>query len=532
MSFGIDAADLRSQGIGALAGVSENLGTLRGLLSGLSTEFTNLVEISAAAGTDFEYKHVLDTLFDICELLDRWSDQKARSEMASQSSSAFEALEGLQRQVKQFRLVASLTAIEVATSEAVEILDFVSDLRRVPDQIQVSVVEVQKSISGLRSGQMSAQKTASHAATVLRDARVLFQTATAPITTMLPEIQAARDRIKTGSGTFAAGTHRETLGLISAFQFSDSMAQRLEHIADMLSIDMAERWQVEAVAKAQLDALAQDGGAVISDLQAGLNRLRRLTEKAQDIFEGDGGIARELFSAQRSALVLLQDARQTARPAIDSATQTAIDMSAQVKQADESLLDLLDTSKVIDLAAVNARIKSSRATVSHAAFVFLSTSVMQMAETCRRQIQDCKIAMTAIAQSHGEESFQHMITSANTLDSRMSDCEASLGHIEAVDGELNKARKAVTQSVDRLVEVLAACDPFMQRLSQVMAAIAALGRKIPAAGSELPAYSPLLDRVYEMYSMTREREVHDRLLGRATQEPESTKPLELDDVFF
>ncbi len=532
MAFANRAADLRDGGIDALAGMSENLGSLRSLLSGLSTQFSSLVEISSAADSAFDDLKVTESLVHICTLLDRWSDERAQAAILNHFSDASEALESLDKQAKMFRSVASLTAIQVAESEAIGILGFVKDLRQVSNRIQLSVVEVRTAMKGLRGGQKDAQKKTFEAAGILREARLGFATATEPVTKMLPKVQAARDRIQRGASTFAAETHREMLELITAFQFSDFIAQRMEHVVAMLAMNSDENGEVEAVAKAQLSALASDGNGVVSGLRAGLGRLERLTDRAQRIFDDDGGVTRQLFTAQRAALALLQAARKVARPAIDSATATALEMSIQVKLVDESLLALRETSNIIDLAAINARLKTSHTRVSQAAFAVLSTSVMQTAQTSRKQIEDCKIAVTEISKAQGGELSRQMITTANTLESRMADCEASLGQTESADAALNEARMAVSQSVEQLVDVLALCGPFVRQLAKIMSDIGALSKEMRQGDAAILANIPLLDRIYDSYTISREREVHDRLMGREQTAAAPAKTLELDDVFF
>ena len=532
MSFVDRAAALRNRGINALAGMSENLSSLRSLLSELSTQFSSLVDITSAADSGFDDLKVTEALVQICTLLDRRSDEGAQTVIFSHFSNASAALESLDKQAKTFRLMASLTAIQVAEAEAVEILDFVQDLRQVPNRIQVSVVEVRTALKGLTSGQKDAQTKTFAAAGILREARIRFAAATEPVTQMLPKVQAARDRIQKGASTFAVETHREMLNLITAFQFSDFIAQRLEHVVDMLTMTSDESAGIEAVAKAQLSALALDGNDVIFGLQAGLGRLGRLTHKAQQIFNDDGSVTRQLFTAQRTALALLQAARKIARPAIDSATATALQMSLHMKLVDDSLVALLETSKIIDLAAINARLKTSRTRVSQAAFAFLSTSVMETALTSRRQIEDCKIAVTEISKSQADELSRLMVTTANTLESRMTDCGTSLGQTESADAALNVARMAVSQSVGQLVDALTLCAPFVRQLSKVMSDISALSKEMQSSEAAVLAGIPLLDQVYDSYTISREREVHDTIIGRERTEACHAKTIELDDIFF
>ena len=532
MSFVDRAAALRNRGIDALAGMSENLSRLRSLSSELSKQFSNLVEITSSADSGFNDLKVTESLAQICTLLDQRSDESMQAVVFTHFGNASAALESLNKQAKTFRLMASLTAIQVAEAEAVEILDFVEDLRRVPNRIQRSVVEVQAALQGLTIGQKEARKKTFEAAGILHEARLGFAAATEPVTKMLPKVQAARDRIQKGAISFAADTHSEMLNLIIAFQFSDFIAQRLEHVVDMLALNADESEGIEAVAKAQLSALALDGNEVISGLQAGLGRLERLTNKAQRIFNDDGSVTRELFSAQRTALALLQTARKIARPAIDSATVTAVEMSVQMRLVDESLVALFETSKIIDLAAINARLKTARTRVSQAAFAALSTSVIETAHTSRKQIEDCKTAVTQISKFQGDELSQLMITTANTLESRMEDCGTSLGQTEAADAALNLARMTVGQSVGELVDVLSLCAPFVRQLSKIMSDISVLSKEMQSSETAVLAGIPLLNKVYDSYTISREREVHDNLIGRESTEACPAKTVELDDIFF
>ena len=157
---------------------------------------------------------------------------------------------------------------------------------------------------------------------------------------------------------------------------------------------------------------------------------------------------------------------------------------------------------------------------------------METAQASRRQIDDCKIAVTEISKSQGEEVSCLLVTTANTLESRMADCGTSLGQTESADAALNVARMAVSQSVGNLVDVLAQCAPFVRQLSKIMSDIATLSKEMQSSEAAVLAGIPLLDQVYDRYTISREREVHDSVTGREHTEACPAKINELDDIFF
>lgn len=535
MHFAFSAAELRTRGIEAMAGLSSSLERLRALLDNLSSQFNALIALGANPVQPGDLDRVQQVAARICTHLERLGGPEAHDAMARESGRAFEALLELERQIKKFRLIASLTAIRVAETKAQRMSEFVEELYQVPARIQGALGEVHRAVQGLKAGQTTAQRTASQAASVLRQAQKGFVRATAPMAEILPKAQSSRARVKSGASTFVEQAHGETLKLISAFQFSDFLAQRLDHVVTMLErTEESAFGAIETLAAAQISGLVKDGQDVARNLRGALMRLERAARSAGSLFQGEGRVTKDLFAAQHLALQQLQNARDRARPAIETSTATAKEMITQVTNAGASLHTLLDISAVIDLAAVNARVKTARTGDAQASFAVLSSSVLETARGCRLVIDECNDAISRIAAAHGEVVATELIDSVAELEAEIARCADNLAGAQAADTSLTQAETEVAFAVDALQDLLGLCLPALDHFDTVLTDLAAIGAELARRKSGPIQDSPELEDIYALYTMSAEREIHDRLLGRPPRDqvPSASVSVDLADIFF
>lgn len=523
---------LRQTGIDVLGGLSDRLAQLRDLLAAVSGTFFALANLGAGQVDGLDFKQIAELLLSICDQLDGWGSEAVNTDALEQLARSGYALRSLEQQVKQFRLIASLTAIRVAESGTDGMNDFVDEIRAVPEMIQGSVHKVQDAVKGLTRGQAAAQTTSAQAATTLRQSQAHLAEAMAPLETLRPAMTAAKTRIRDGATRFAGEAHGETSELINAFQFSDFWAQRLQHIEAMLLQADALGTPVFAIAAAQLKGLADDGHQVVTQLRNVFARLNGLADRAGQVFQREGTIAKDTLAVLRDALARIMQAHTAARPVIQRSTDTVIDMVAQARAAEASLLSLLELSLVIDLAAVNARVKTSRVGDAQAAFNVLSTSVMETARLCRNRIDDCKAAVTIISQMHGDESAQRMLATTIELESALADCAQALSNIESADANLAASCQEVANLVMAQTKLLGQCGPGLAQFATLLGDVSALSASLAKRHHGNLENSAALQSIYDSYSMRREREIHNALLGEPIAAAEEIAPATLDDVLF
>ena len=133
---------LRQAGIDVLGGLSDRLAQLRDLLAAVSGTFFALANVGAGQADGLDFKQIAELLLSICDQLDGWGSEAVNTDALEQLARSGYALRSLEQQVKQFRLIASLTAIRVAESGTDGMNDFVEEIRAVPEMIQGSVHKV------------------------------------------------------------------------------------------------------------------------------------------------------------------------------------------------------------------------------------------------------------------------------------------------------------------------------------------------------------------------------------------------------
>ena len=317
-------------------------------------------------------------------------------------------------------------------------------------------------------------------------------------------------------------TRRQTLGALAASTASLALPASLHAAegpeAQAAALFDAIAWQMLSLSPEGATTLGKDTGAHAA-----------LRSQLED--RSPAGVAKRQ-AVLRDALARIMQAHTAARPVIQRSTETVADMVAQARAAEASLLSLLELSLVIDLAAVNARVKTSRVGEAQAAFNVLSTSVMETARLCRNRIDDCKAAVTIISQMHGDESAQRMLATTIELEKALADCAQALSNIETADANLAASSQEVANLVIAQTRLLGQCGPDLAQFATLLGEVSALSATLAKRHHGDLENTAALQSIYDSYSMRREREIHNALLGKPITVAEEIAPATLDDVLF
>jgi hypothetical protein len=446
----------------------------------------------------------------------------------SQANQARSVLESLRGRAVALRAIASLSKLTARSMGSDRFDDYTenlgnrsTDLGKTAERVRETLSEVTDHIS---SAGIAAQD-AVDALDVLLGA--IADRSDAPPS---PEAQGAR---LTGLAD-AARALRDRLwsdlnGLVSLMQFSDAFRQRMEHVETL-----ARRAELSAITRAQLEALAADTQAAILETQDRVGRLSALATEAAGHFHEDGMAADALREAslQHAALdTAVQQAASVSRAA-NVVREGAEVLQRSMQVAREALSTLQDQSEDIGLSAINSLLLARGDERTSRAMSNLAAAVGEHARNTSAELATCKSLM------------EQLTTGSDTM------ATAVVAHAEALEGILDGARRDLQAEDARAASRQAGESTALQSVKDLESALADATRaldalrpvpdRLKARAQDLGAPGAVPDRaaadaVRAIYTMQRERDVHDAVFGIAPSEETATDTSEeqdLDDIFF
>ncbi len=339
---------------------------------------------------------------------------------------------------------------------------------------------------------------------------------------------------------------RSELGrLVEALQFTDSFAQRSEHIATALAIAETETpVRAKAIYKLCL-VLAEDlltnMDGTCKTLTTSLGSFAAEAGSVRSIFDRkvqSGDLQQVLAARARSLELAIRNVRQIA-PRFDAIAAKTNDIIGTSLEIRTSLDDLATTSGEIMLASVNAGLIASRMSAAGGPLAILAATAQAQSIGSSTQIRQTM------------EHFHTLIATVDDVD--IPGLKAALDGFSATAERLNVESKQILQKTLSL-------DATSGRVSQILAMVTSITDLVTArlgtVRSTLTTFEDALNSVRDkqewieatpealadvdlsdiraIYTMHVERDIHDRHLGIETTAvaPTSSDDESLDDIFF
>lgn len=526
MAWAARVRDIRADMIGGIAALSETLGTMQRLMADLVVEMRQVIDIQGLQGGKIGRFNVL--LGEIVGIMSDWEKRLNDPSRRLLLDGITGDLAGLSRIRLFFNFLATITAIQITREKSVELMSFVDDLKSMPEKIEVELVKAQTGVESFRKAQESMARDASTGASVLTRA----QDKLSVVSRSLVE---AEQSAETASAAAARLAHRamETaeaavVRLVRAFQFSDSAAQRLEHIESILAAG-APGSAHAALGAAQLQALADDLTDIVRELDDSLGAIGQMGRNVLDGFAPSQEQMRKMLTSQSQIQGLFKASTETARPAMERISAQCERLSSEIAEVLERLEALDDIGQAISLAAVNARVKAAHAALAKQELGYIAMAVN---ESAGQAVSTISIAVKGIGQLRTQLDaldYPGMAVKLTELTEVVDAIQSTLSAAEQREAEMTEVERLITVTLDALDGITVSSRQRLSdlpRLAQAMAEASQDIRKAGAGRVDAAALSGLIP----LYTMAREREVHALFTGEPVQQEALNE--DLDSILF
>ncbi|MFN3615129.1 MAG: hypothetical protein ACK4WC_11310 [Rubrimonas sp.] len=463
-------------------------------------------------------------------------EQRAADEGARSVIEARAALGDIEAEARRLAAVAALTQITAQSLAAFGLNDYVASLRSLNRALADDAEALSSGVEALSQARARAKAAMSRASAGLSQAIAgLERTQTEPRDAE-QAMEATRRVIAEAEASMGEALARETTALVAAIQFSDSMAQRLEHVETMLSMADGRESAVGTLAAAQLRALHADACETCDMADAALKRIAEAAARANEAFRGDGeeDSAESLMKRRRIGLERALACDAELAPALADTQQAAAEIRDRLSEALSRFANLGRSAAEINLSAINATLLTARSGTAKAPLGVLSEAVREGARACAMRSKDCNVALAALSQGLDENRLVAVQASMRAFHEAVQACESDLAAAEQAVSRLALMRDAASDAADALGAAVGVARRALGQVPPALGETATLAAQLDAGA---PDGFDLSD-IEAIYTMDRERTVHAALLGVARSAPAAAamsaaaEDVSLDSILF
>lgn len=527
------AAASRTRCVAAFATAAERLAEVHGNSSALCGQLRALIALVAG---DRDDAASLTAARQAAQKLHAAIDQRRNDAHGARSvAEARAALDDIECEARRLGAVAALTQITAQSLAAFGLNDYVAGLRSLNGALAGDAEALTRGVQSLSAARGRAESAMARAAAGLAQAIADLDRAQPDPTETARALAATRRHVVDAEATMSDALARETTALIAAIQFSDSMAQRLEHVETMLGMAAGREAVVGTLAAAQLRALHADACETCADADAALQRIAQAAARANEAFRGDAdeGSAAAIMRRTRMGLEKALACDAQLAPALAEAQQAAAEIRTSLLEALDRFANLGRSAAEINLSAINATLLTARSGTAKAPLGVLSEAVREGARACAARSKDCNAALDALTEGLDESRLVEVQTSMEAFHAAVRACENDLAGAEEAASQLALMRDAASDAAAALGSAIGIASRSLAQVPPNLAEVVALGDELDCGSTD--GFD--LGDIEAIYTMDREREVHAATLGIAQIQPApevatATAEVELDSILF
>ncbi|MCW1918960.1 hypothetical protein NX862_09345 [Rhodobacter sp. KR11] len=526
MAWAARVRDIRADMIGGIAALSDTLGTMQRSMADLVVQMRQVIAIQGLQGGKIGRFNVL--LSEIVAVMSDWEKRLNDPSRRLLLDGITGDLAGLSRIRLFFHFLATITAIQITREKSVELMSFVDDLKSMPDKIEVELARAQSGVENFRKAQESMARDASSGAQVLARAEQKL----ASVAQSLVEAERSAEVASGGASRLAQrameSAEAAVVRLVKAFQFSDSAAQRLEHVEAILAAG-APGSAHAALGAAQLQALADDLTDIVRELDDSLGAIGQIGRSVLDGFAPSQEEMRKMLASQTQIQGLFTAATDTARPTLERISAQCESLASEITEVLARLEALDDIGQAISLAAVNARVKAAHAALAKQELGYIAMAVNESAGQAVSTIAVAVKGMEQLRSQLDALDYPGMAVKLSELTEVVDAIQTTLSAAESREAEMSEVEVRISATLDALDGVTVSGQQRLADLPRLAKAMADAAAEIRRAGMgrvDAGALSGLIP----LYTMAREREVHAMFTGQPVEQEALNE--DLDSILF
>jgi DNA repair exonuclease SbcCD ATPase subunit len=433
-------------------------------------------------------------------------------------SSVRESLRGLHRRAQTVRAIGSLTRSTAAATGAAQFSSYCTHLTGISETLFQSTSELMAITDKLERQHNNAIAAGRGVLKAMSSAQKAAEAAAAkrgpgddaPKHSAEGAISLAQNNLTHLAETSGKSINSEVGNLITLMQFSDQISQRAEHVSELETHPNLAR-----IAAAQRHAMAEDIQTTKNSLNQRVQALRRSLTQVSTALKGGEDIASIEENLTHRALRVEHLSRGNAE--VSRTAQIAHDdaeaLSNLLTRARNAFEHLEKSARDIADAAINARLLAARAGSGGPALASLAGAVGEQSGQCISDLDSCRTALDLI----GTQITSNATQMAEIAETVQSSTEQSRLDLERDRGALSDIKTAVRAALDDV----AVLTSTLMRAGKSTAALASIPNQIvgniPCSSTMPNINTELANQMRAIYSMSREREVHDSICSQSVK---------------
>ncbi len=529
-----EAQELADVAVSAFAGITGEMGrirTLHGEITQSLTEFAELVE--SAESVDTVLADLQTRVGALATALERFRSTLSNPQTGGRINTTRTTLVRIAGNGRSLEAISTLTRTTAASLGVAKMDNFVQELKQTASRIRSDADDVLRGLENLRAGFRQMAQSCRQALDDMQDLPAELDRDRTAIGTLERDEARAASELSSRALRLVSGGKANLKVFVTAMQFSDRLAQRLDHLDQMLAMDDPH---VHEIARAQ----ALDCRAAIQDIadevRETMQDMARTGREGATLFS-EGAIAdmiaetmsrrTQVIDAVRAQVVRIDHLLDEVQTDADRITQAGV-------AATESIDTLTDSSERLAAASVNSLLLASHIGDLGAPLIVLSKEVRQVATQCLEDVKACQQQINDLTRD-SEADHGQLSTASSQLTEAIKAQEGLHASGEARLTRINTLRNTALGGAETLLTLVDEVDTGMAALDDVGRALGAL--KVNAQGlNTVPPDPEFMARIWDMYTMEEERSVHRSLypdIPPAEDSPEAAPDEDdLDDLFF
>ncbi len=522
---------MRAHGVDVMASLSGELSRLLETSTHLSSALQGLSHVVDKADSAVSLQAVAARIGILQDLLQQWNQRLGDGGLRGSFRTVDFALQDLRKTAVKFRMIAMQAHIEMKAEPDGDTSKFTDDMRATPVEISGCVDALKDSAHRVQRAHDAALTECSKSLDEIDKIAAVIAAAMASIQDDRTTVAKAKIDVSTVIDRFQVDMRRHSVSIISSFQFSDFFAQRMEHVAQLLSQPASRAQACNAVAKAQILALISDGQEIVRSIHTAIDQMSFIQAEFTAAYGDHEKNVRRVMEGQQVALVSVMRHRDDALAALDKAFTSTHCIHQAIEESQDRFQKIKGLSGLIDMAAINARLRSNRMVHAQKTMAVLSSAVLDTAQESREVISTCAKMLNLIAMAHDAGISDRLKENVHEFRKDYDDCRNGMSVAMSELTKLSQFRVEAMASLARLTESLIASRSVADRMVMVFNALSDLSDEL----ADVPPNFdwPDLADIVEIYTMESERVVHNKVLNLTDELPHHiTQRDDLDLVFF
>jgi len=527
-----DAAQLAASGVTIFADTVERLGALRTRLGEMGADleaFAKLAE-GGAAGTEATGalgRRVAAASTVLRETLDPDRAASARADLAAARRHIF----AIGRVSRTLGAVVTLTRATAGSYGVQALAGYLSDLSQIALAVRENAGVVDAQLGQVAAARGRILESATNALDRLEGMEAAIDAAEAGAAALLDRERRAGSAVASEAAALQSRGKAQMKAFVAIVQFSDRLAQRLDHLGAILAHDDPHAQRLGA---AQIASICAAIGDTAAQAEAAAREIGAIAHAGGALFLS-GEIADSIGESVRRRAAL-GDAVAAEMGSVEATLHATRDGVARATAATAEARDcfsrLEGCARDVAAASINSTLLSSRAGAASAPLTTLALEVRLVAAQCMGAIDGCRTAMDGLADL-GASAHAELLGALDALGRALSayriEVDAGAERLAALTALSERAAARMTA----MGREVAALEGAVPRIRGLAAALDALGRSCVTTPPDAAPDPAVLRAIWGLYTMDEERAVHAELFGAAApQKAAAAAAPDLDDVFF